>query len=185
MKKHFLLLLAASLTLLSCGDTSEGEPIKDNTRTGIDNALSYSQDYAGKRVSMTGYLAFDDGASYEEGKNLIRMSFHSGPGGEGDLLQTFEVKMGDGKNEVSIPKGKEAAFTPGYKTTSFEVDPSKISVTTAGGARAPLTQKLKVSGTVEYTKDFNTGKTMEMPMFNSDKKGYVYELKDVRFDEVK
>ena len=182
MKKSTLLIIAAATLLASCGDTSEGELIKDNTREGVTTLLSFSQDKADKRVAMVGYLSFG-GGTYEVGKNEIRMELMSAPDGAdgGELLNSFPVKMGDGKNEVSFPKGSNSK-SAGYRTTSSEIDVAKITVTTADGKNYPLTQKLKVSGTVKYTKDFSTGKTMETPMFNSDKKGFVYELQDVRFD---
>ncbi len=182
MKISNLFCATATLLLASCGNTSEGELIKDNTHKGIENALSYSQEYADKRIAMTGYLKFD-GGTYELGKQEITMSFDAAPDGSGEHLNSFTIKMGEGKNEVSFPKGTNAK-SAGYNTTSSEIDVSKIMVTTNSGKAYPLTQKLKVSGTVKYTKDFSTGKTMEMPMFNSDKKGFVYQLENVRFDEV-
>jgi hypothetical protein len=185
--KHTKNLLIACVFLLSAcgGDKTEGTMLSASTSAVVDKALRLSEAYADKRIAFEGYLAFNDGATIDSKKNVLSMSVQSMPDGKGESIENVDVDLGNGKDQVQIPDGTKTNRPVGYNTTESTIDVNLIKVTTHSGEVVNLKQKLKISATVVYVKNFQTGKTNTMPMLNSDKQGFVFELKDVRFDIVK
>jgi hypothetical protein len=188
MKNHFKYLFF-SLLAMNCGGSNEqGELIKNATRHGVNTFLGFNTDYEDERVSIDGYVSFPSSTTEETG-GLVRMDATSKPMSEGDNLVSLIMKMGDDDNEVSIKMG--GAKSAGYKTTEYEVDESQIIITTNDGDEFPLTQKFRISGTVEYAKDYK-GNYYETDMFmdkpGSDfpeiKKGLTFKLVDIRIDKI-
>jgi hypothetical protein len=186
MKQTKNLLIACVILLSSCGgDKVEGTLLSASTSAVVDKELRLSEAFADKRIALEGYLTFNDGATIDSKKNVLSMSVRSMPDGKGESIENVDVDLGNGKDQVQIPDGTKTNRPAGYNTTESTIDVDQIKVTTHSGEVVNLKQKLKISATVVYVKNFQTGKTNTMPMFNSDKQGFVFELKDVRFDAVK
>lgn len=183
--KHKLILIFALASLLfavSCKDNSQGELLKESSRKYVDEALNYKTDYQGKRIAVDGYIFLNLTASEENG--TIGLQLFAKPKGDGVPLLDFKVGRGAGKNQVSIPtvgKGK----TAGYKTTEYEVDVDKMKFTDNEGVEHPVTDKVRLSGTVKYVPHMNGGFSHMTDPMNKGKELYPFELEDVRLDAVK
>jgi hypothetical protein len=168
----------------ACADMSEGVVLKISSRKEVDQQLRISDQYADKRIAIEGYLNFSDGASEDGKENTLQMNIMGTPDASGEVLEYIKIKMGDGKNEVHVPLASEMHKDKAFNKIEKKVDLSKVTLTTNNGDVIPLTQKVKISATVTYPKDY-TGKRMTIQLFTSDVTGLYMELKDIRLDAVK
>lgn len=184
--KHKIILIAAICNLLfasiACKDNSQGEPLKESSKQYIKETLDYKTDYEGKRIAVDGYIFLNSSANQEGG--TVELNLFARPKDDGIPLLDFKIGTGAGKNEVSIPtvgKGKIA----GYKTTEFAVDVDKMTFTDNDGNVHPITQKVRLSGTVEYVPHMNGGFSHLPDPMNKGKELYSFTLEDVRLDAIK
>lgn len=183
--KHKIILIVAIVNLLfavSCRDNSQGELLKESSKKYVDEALNYKTDYQGKRIAVDGFIFLNQTADEEGG--TVGLNLYAKPKGDGVPLIDFKIDMGAGKNQISIPtigKGK----TAGYKTTKYDVDIDKMTFTDNDGNQHPVTDKVRLSGTVEYVPHMNGGFSHMPDPMNTGKELYPFVLKDVRLDAIK
>lgn len=174
-------LFLSALLFTSCSQNSVGEPLKESTVKSVKETLHHNTDKDGKRVSVDGYMDFN-GSS--EDKGIVTLLFFTQPGGTGNRLLNFNIKRGNGKNEIYIEtssKGKK----DGPNAIAYDVDIDKLKFQDNEGTSYPLTQKIKLSGTVNYNKNFEGIYFSTDDIDSPRKKDYVYSFEDVRIDVLK
>lgn len=169
-------MIFLGLLLSACGGNfSQGELLEDDKVITRDQ----KQSYEGKRVSFQGYFEVPDSDIWE---------------GRGVTEQTITIinkpctdkEDAESVTSVSLPLNslyKNAMDIP----TSFHE--GNVYIITNDKERLRCRDKIKVSGTVEYAKNW---KPVELVDVKMDKKGnvtrtpynsYSYSLKDVRIDK--
>ncbi len=184
MKNTILLtLIIVSIFLgASCRDTSTGELIKESSKKYVNETLNYKTDYQNKRIALEGFIYPKETTDIEAGIATLEISTQ--PKSGGDNLADVKISLGEGKNEVIMPtqgKGKEVI----YKTTQYDIDESKLKFVDNEGNQHPITDKVRLSGTVKYVDHFEGGFSHMPDPMNKGKELYPFVLKDVRLDALK
>lgn len=165
-----------------CADNSQGELVRESTKNHVNEILNHKTDLHKKRIALHGYIYPKDTTDLSGGTATIIIGTQ--PGGKGDTLADIEVGTGGDKNEVVIPtkgEGKEKI----YKTTEFQIDESGLKFFDNEGNQHPITDKVRLSGTVNYVDHFEGGFSHMPDPMNKGKELYPFVLKDVRLDAVK
>lgn len=176
------LIIACSLFASSCKDDSPGELIKESTKKYVVETFDHQTDYHDKRIAIEGFIYPKETTNIEAGNATLEISTQ--PKSGGDNLADVEIRLGDGKNQVVLPtqgKGKEVIF----RTTEFKVDESKLKFFDSDGNQHPITDKVRLSGTVTYVKHYQGGFSHIPDPMNEGKENYPFVLKDVRLDPIK
>ncbi len=72
-----------------------------------------------------------------------------------------------------------------YKTTQYEIDESGLKFFDSDGNQHPITDRVRLSGTVKYVDHFQGGFSHMPDPMNKGKEIYPFVLQDVRIDAVK
>lgn len=184
--KHKIILIAAVAGFLfaaaACKDNSQGELLKESSKKYVKETLDYKTDYEGKRIAVDGYIYLNLSATEEGGK--VGLQLFARPKGDGVGLIDFNVGTGAEKNEVSIPKLDKGRIA-GYQTTQYAVDVDKMTFTDNDGSRHPITDKVRLSGTVKYVPQMDGGFSHMSDPMNKGRELYPFTLEDVRLDAIK
>lgn len=182
MNKQYKSILPASMvfaTLLftACGNNlTEGELLPDDTKIKRDE----KQFFEGKRVAFEGYFEVP-GSDIWDTRGVTQQTIHISnkpctDKTDANSIASIELPMNSlYKNAIDIP-------------TSF--NEGNVFIITNAREKLRCRDKIKVSGTVEYAKNW---KPIELVDVKMDKKGnvtrtpyksYAYSLKEVRIDKV-
>jgi len=184
MKNTILLTLviAGLLFVASCTDNSPGDLIKESSKKYVDETLNHKTDYHNKRIALEGFIYPKETTDVKAG--VVTLEISTQPKSGGDNLADVEISLGEGKNEVIMPtqgEGKDVI----YKTTQYEIDESKLKFIDNEGNQHPITDEVRLSGTVKYVDHFEGGFSHIPDPMNKGKEIYPFVLKDVRIDPVK
>lgn len=178
----FFCIFVISIFTDVCGDSSQGELIKESTKTYVVENLDHKTDFNGKRIAIDGYI-YIGGTAEQEGSKLT-LTIFTKPKGEGDALVQFETGDGDSKNTVTLPLLKNGK-NEGYRTTRYDVDADKMKFTDNDGVVHPITDKVRVSANLEYIETFNHEFSHTPDPMHENQVIYSFYLKNTRFDSVK
>lgn len=147
MRPDLPILIA--LVLSACGPVAPSGPPVEIQPSQAEAMLRQSTDLDGKRVVVEGYVFFDNGQAGE----AIAMGpeLRSSPNGGGEQLARFETGYGAAANQLDlhvISKEKPAGIPGAPEIMTF--DPTKATWQDAAGATHPLSQKVRLTGTVRY-----------------------------------
>lgn len=182
MKNLFLsiCLSASALFFLSaCSNSSKGELLKESTKSFVRENLDYKTDYHKKRIAVDGYLWI---GSLRMENNKLNVALYTKPGGAGDQLLDIATERADSPNAVMFPmkNGKSA----GYNTTEHEINLDQMTFRDNDNNQFPVSQKMRVSGTVTYVENFQSGFSKMPDPLNKGKELYPFTLESARFDIV-
>lgn len=148
-----------ALTLTACGQPAPSEPPMEIQPSQAEALLHQTTELDNKRVAIEGYVFFDNG---QQGEAIaMGPELRSSPNGGGEPLARFETKYGAAPNQVNlnaVPK-KMAGLPEAPEIITF--DPSKATWQDAAGATHPLSQKVRLTGTVRYAGYKRSGAVFE------------------------
>lgn len=173
--KILCLLLSVSLLLTACVNLTTGELLKDDKVIKTDE----KQSYEGKRVSFEGYFEVPSSDIWD---------------GRGVTEQTISIidKPCTNKTDASSVTSVSLPLNSLYKNAMdipAHFNEGNVFIITNNREKLRCRDKIKVSGTVEYVKNW---KPVELVDVKMDEKGnvtrtpyksYAYNLKDVRIDK--
>ena len=135
--------------LAGCGKAPPMGPpvVVDASR--IEPMVYWSSDLNGRRVSLDGYIGFDNGGAGEA--IAIGEELTTQPLGRGDELIRFDLPRGEGPNQLRLHElGREtfAAAPASGEVTTF--DPALTTFQDSAGKAHALDEKVRVTGTLVY-----------------------------------
>lgn len=147
MRPALPILLA--LVLTACGPVAPGGPPVEIQPSQAEAMLHQTTDLDGKRVAIEGYVFFDNGQRGE----AIAMGpeLRSSPAGGGEPLARFQTEYGPGPNQLDLreaTKEEIKGFPEAPPVITFY--PTKVTWQDGSGASHPLSQKVRLIGTVRY-----------------------------------
>ncbi|MDB5471856.1 MAG: hypothetical protein JWR84_3416 [Caulobacter sp.] len=148
MRLHPVLLLL-TLSLAGCGPTASKAPPVEIQPSQAEAMLHQATDLDGKRIAIEGFVYFDNGRNGE----AIAMGpeLRSSPSGGGDQLARFELEYGPGPNQLDlheVSKERLGGIAAAPEIMTFDL--AKVTWQDAAGASHPLSQKVRLTGTVRY-----------------------------------
>ena len=148
MRRHFG-LMSVALTLAGCSWQSPPESPVEIAAGQVRESIRWSADLDGRRVSIAGYIDFDNGPTGAGIAPAPRLT--SRPFGAGDELIMFFVEEGKGANQLDLPvlKSTNIDWVPG----GFEVraiDMTHASFQDSAGVAHPFSTKVRVTGRLVY-----------------------------------
>ncbi len=148
------------LALAACAPPAPAAPPVEIQPSQAEAMLHQATDLDNKRVAIEGYVYFDNGQHGE----AIAMGpeLRSSPSGGGEPLARFEMDYGPGPNQLDLhetKKGKPPGFPGAPEIMTF--DPVKATWQDATGASHPLSQKVRLTGTVRYAGYSRSGPVSE------------------------
>jgi hypothetical protein len=178
-----------SVFIISCNDKKDQEEILINpTPNEINATLGQNTDFKDKRVAIEAYVSFPDSTS-ENSAGLVQMNATTEPMNHGDKLAKIYMESGTGKNQITLKMSKTERSN--FITEEYEVNEDEIKMTTNDGTKYPLTQKVRISGTVFYPKnkkgDYAKRKNTIQKAGVVKKvlyEGLAFRLLDIRIDKV-
>jgi hypothetical protein len=176
MKPTRLAFALSMLGVLSaCGGAgTQGEVIAGNP-TVINQRLDWVTTMQGERVSVDGYIWMSD---TEDDNGTVNLALDTAPRGGGTTLLSFNVDRGTGANEVFLSTA--LASRTAYGVDTYNVDIAAARFTDNAGTQHPWTQRVRLSGTVEYVESFQGGYSKIPGSGGHDM--YMWKLTDVRLD---
>lgn len=160
MRPALPILLA--LVLTACGQAASSGPPLEIQPSQAEALLHQTTELDGKRVAIEGYVFFDNG---QQGEAIaMGPELRSSPNGGGEPLARFETEYGPGANQLDLhvlSKDKPEGFPGAPEIMTF--DPTKATWQDAAGATHPLSQKVRLTGTVRYA-----GYSRSGPVFQED-----------------
>lgn len=173
-RRHLLTLSALTL-LIACGSAgTQGTVIAGDTAT-INQRLDWATTMQGERISVDGYIWMTD---TEDDNGEVTLSLQTAANGAGTSLLSFDIQRGDGANEILL--NTEETASKSAVRREFNVDMASVRYNDNAGAPHPWSQRVRLSGTVEYVEDFQGGYSKISGPGNRDY--YSWALTDVRLD---
>jgi hypothetical protein len=147
MRAALPMLLA--LAISGCDQVAPSGPPVEIQPSQAEAMLHQTTDLDGKRVAIEGYVFFDNGQRGE----AIAMGpeLRSSPNGGGEPLARFEMAYGPGPNQLDlheVSKERPGGIPEAPEILTFDL--AQVTWQDAAGASHPLSQKVRLTGTVRY-----------------------------------
>ena len=145
-----------ALVASGCGRPEPAGPPVRVERSEVERLVYWSHDLDGRRVSMQGFIGFDNGPNGQ----AIAMGpeLTSAPNGGGDELIRVEVERGGGPSQLNLPVLSRQRFAATPAVGEFlTVDIGHATYQDKAGVAHPLGDPVRVTGRLSYARLNNVG----------------------------
>ena len=146
MQSRLVVLGALALATTACGRVAAPPVLVDASQ--VESQVYWSHAFADRRISMDGYLSFDNGPNGEAIAMAPQLT--SAPFGGGDKTVPFQLKRGPGPNQLNLPVLREETIFPAAPMRIVIVDIAKAAFQDSKGVAHPLADKVRVTGRLRY-----------------------------------
>jgi hypothetical protein len=156
MRQALVIVGFLAFSIGACGKPEPEAPPVLIENSQVESKLHWSSELEGKRVSIDGFIAFDNGRNGEAiamGPHLNSQSL-----GAGRNLIAVQLERGEGANQLNLPvlTTETMPGMPGApKIVTFDLGESKFQ--DAAGAPHPLSRKVRATGRLRYAQYNRTG----------------------------
>ncbi len=130
----------------ACGRAA-GPPVLVDTSQ-LESQVYWSHELEGRRISMDGYLSFDNGPHGEAIAMAPQLT--TAPFGGGEKTVPFQLERGAGPNQLNLPVLREETIFPAAPMRIVTVDIAKSAFQDSKGVAHPLAHKVRVTGRLRY-----------------------------------
>jgi len=145
MRVRAAVLGAMALAVSACGKPAAPPVLVEAGE--VEPRVFWGHDLEGQRIAVDGYIGLDNGPNGD----AIAMGqvLTTQPMGAGEQLLRFDLRRGDGPNQVNFPvvSSRPIAETPMRVQT---VDLSKATFHDRAGASHPLSDKVRLTARLRY-----------------------------------
>lgn len=150
------LMLAPLLSLGGCAKPRPAGPPVTVEPSQVEQRIYWASDLIDRRVSIDGYIGFDNGPNGQ----AIAMGpeLNSQPFARGDTLIRVDIERGEKANQLNLPvlERQTLAGVPNAPATLI-VDLAKGTWQDSAGKAHPLSEKVRLTGTLDYARVQNVG----------------------------
>ncbi len=147
MRLRVALVGMLALIATGCGKVGPAPPPVLVEASQVEPQIYWASDLNGRRVSIDGYIGFDDGPGGQA--ITIGQVLTTRPNGQGDELMRFDLETGAGPNQLNMAVLSRERFVPNAPET-ITFDLARTTFQDSAGKPHPLREKVRVTGKLVY-----------------------------------
>ena len=149
MRLRMAMAGALALAAAGCGKSGPPGPPVVVAPSQLDQLLYWSPGLDGRRISIDGYIGFDNGPTGQA--IALGPELTSQPDGKGDELIRFDLERGEGPNRMQLPvlETRSLPSVPAAGTWDI-VDVGRTTFSDSVGKAHPLGDEVRVTGRLVY-----------------------------------
>lgn len=169
-----------ALAVAACDKVEQAPAVLIETSQ-VEPMIFGSADLKGRRVSLDGYLNFDNGPYGQA--IAMRPQLRTRPNGAGEALIGFDLEHGEGPNQLHLPV-LEKEKIPGLPAAPeiLTIDVAKATFQDKAGVAHPFRDRVRVTGRLMYSGDRKTGPIGEDDPSSPTGKRFKPQLIDVELE---